>query len=494
MTGRHIRLIDTTLRDGQASLWASRMRVGAMLPALGDLDAAGFDSLEFVAPNSQFVRWARDLRENPWDWVDNAAARVGRTELRIHGGIGGVGAGIVQIPECVALLLLERLVSQGITLTRTSDLWHNFGRMRASNAKMEAIGFRTIPTIIYSISPHHTAEFFRAKARALRDLKPRRVCLKDVGGLLKPDAAREIMSMMVEELPGVELEFHEHCGGGFGTLCAAIAAEVGFTYIHTGVPPLANGGAQPSVFTVAGNLRALGFAVDIDLEPLRRVSEHLYAVAAAEGYPIGEPVEYDEYNYQHQLPGGMIAHFQYQLSQLGLSHLWSAVVEEARQVRADLGYPIVMTPYASWIASQAALNVMNGKRWSVVSDQMIMYAFGFGIHKEGSELMDQDLRDRILAMPRAAELKDWKPWEPELRDLRKLYDCFNDDELILRVYAGDSARDVMSAPRKYPRDYKGYALQTGSLGAMLGGYVRSKAVKTVSVRRRGLSGQLRRVG
>lgn len=72
MAGRRIKLIDTTLRDGQASLWASRMRVGAMIPAMPDIDAARFDSLEFIAPHSQFVRWAKDLGENPWDWIDNA--------------------------------------------------------------------------------------------------------------------------------------------------------------------------------------------------------------------------------------------------------------------------------------------------------------------------------------------------------------------------------------------------------------------------------------
>lgn len=366
--------------------------------------------------------------------------------------------------------------------------------MTANIRKMEAVGFRPIPTIIYSVSPYHTLEFFREKTRALRALNPWRVALKDVGGLLKPEAAREVTSMMVEELPGVGLEFHEHCGGGFGPICAVIAAEAGFTYIHTGIPPLASGGAQPSVFNVARNLRARGFDVDVDLEPLERVSEHFQRVAEVEGLPVGQPVDYDEHHFIHQLPGGMIAHFKFQLSQLGLEHLWPAVVEEVVQVRAELGYPIVMTPYASWIASQAAMNVISGSRWSVITDQMIRYAFGYGIHKEGAERMDPDVRDKILSTDRAQELRSWQPWEPDLDDLRRLYGSCSDEELILRIYVGERAKEVMEAPRRYPRDYDAYLLQSGSLGAVVRRLVKTGSARELSVRRGRSIVQLRRVG
>jgi oxaloacetate decarboxylase alpha subunit len=480
MAKQTIRIVDTTLRDGQASVWASRMRVGAMTPLLPDLDAAGYDSVELVAPNSQFVRWAKDLDENPWDWVEEAIKGAPHTQFRLHGGGGG---GTSQAPPIIGDLIHKRFSDLGVSLTRTGNQWHNADQVARSCEKLKKTGFRPIVNLVYSISPYHTIDFYRTYLRRVKEMEPFRVCLKDVGGLLTPDTAQDLTRLMAEELPGIDLEFHAHCGGGMAPYCALIAAENGFTHIHTGIPPLANGGAQPSVFSVTDNLRARGYTVEIDTGPLKRVSRHLYAVAEAEDLPLGEPVEYKEEHFKYQLAGGAASHLHFQLVQLHLEHLWGDVLEEMVRVRADLGYPIMITPYVSWIGSQAMLNVASGSRYEIVSDEIIRYCYGYEGNADGVTHMDREVRAKILNSARATELQDWVRWNPTLEELEELYQTKNVDEIILRAYVGDKAIEVMARERNYPRSYMAYTIYSGSIAQIVVTLAREGEVGRLSFRR-----------
>ena len=431
-----VRLVDTTLRDGQQSLWAMRMRAGAMLPALGDLDSAGFDGIEFFVPSVQFPRAVRDLKEDPWLWLEHGTALATRTPLRLH---GGGGSPFNPVPKAVQLLLLEQLRELGITVTRASDWWNNYDRLKAKVDTFAEYGIKTVVNIVYSVSPRHTPDYYKHKARAAAALAPYRICFKDVGGLLTPEAARELLPLVLQNVGDCEVEFHAHGNSGLATYCAGIAVESGIRVIHTAIPPLANGTSLPSVFNAAGNLAAKGYDVAVDLAPLERASAHFYRVAEHEGLPKGVPAEYDEQLFSHQVPGGMISNLRFQLEQVGMGDRLEETLEETATVRAELGFPIMVTPLSQFVATQAAINVTTGRRYGSVTDEVIRYALGHW-GAEAVEFMDTDVRALILDRPRAkqlAEAAERAEPEPALSEVRRRYGTsVSDRELIARAYAG----------------------------------------------------------
>ena len=247
----------------------------------------------------------------------------------------------------------------------------------------------------------------------------------------------------------IPVEFHTHCNTGLGPLCVLEAIQQGVCIVNTGTPPLANGSGNPSVFNVALNAAALGFAPSINLEAITRISEHLMAIAQRDGLPVGAPLEYTESHYEHQVPGGMISNFRHQLAQAGMLDRLPEVIEEVKRVRRDLGYPIMVTPYSQFVGVQAVINVMLGERYKEVTDQILQYALGVWGAKE-RDAVDPNVRDRIVSRPRARVVAAWVPPDTTLAEFRTQFggDGGGDDELLLRYFAGiDETRAMRQAPR-----------------------------------------------
>jgi oxaloacetate decarboxylase alpha subunit len=439
-----VRIVDTTLRDGNTSLWAHNMTTGMMHPTLRHMDRAGFDAMEFFV-SGRFKKVVREQRDNPWDWVRYGQKEIKNTSLRYHGGLS---SGFTLTPACIPRLIIERVVHYGIRVTRLSDPWNNYDELKKEVAELKALGMESVVNIIYSISPRHTDEYYARKAREAAAMKPYRVCFKDVGGMLTPERTRTLAQLVLDNAAGVPVEFHAHCNNGLGPFNVLEAVKQGIRIVHTSVPPLANGSAQPSVFNVARNLRALGYQACVDEKALEPVERHFHRIAQEEGLPIGAPREYDETWYRHQVPGGMISNLRHQLKMLGKEEKMPNVLEEIVQVRAELGYPIMVTPFAQFVGSQAAINVMTGERYKEVTDQVIQYALGLW-GKEAAEYMDGAVKAKILNRPRARELEKFEVPQLSLEEVRKQYGgpALSDEELLLRYYAGPEFVDaLMSAP------------------------------------------------
>lgn len=436
-------LIDTTIRDGQASLWAMNMTTEHMLPIMPALDSAGFDSIEFLATGSRLKKFVRHLAEDPWDWIYRGAAAAEKTPLRWHGQIDGRTMSGWVPPE-LGELLIRKAVEAGVRYTRTGNNWNDFSTMGDELKRFERLGMTPVVHLMYSVSPRHTDDYYVAKAKQLASLDPFRLCLKDVSGLLTPERTRVLVPKLLEVSPGIEWEFHGHCNNGLGPLNALECAKAGMRYIHTAIPPLANANSQPSVYSMVRNLRELGFEVPVDEFLLEPVSDHLEFIAKREGFQIGVPFEFDQRLYRHQIPGGMISNLEYQLQQAGARDRLPEVLEETARVRKDFGYPIMVTPLSQIVGSQAAINVMVGERYAQVTDETIDYAFGRHGGDEAIRLMDPDVRDRILDRPRAKEMARYEPPEPTIAELRKQYGSdISDEDLILRVIVGDDAVEAV---------------------------------------------------
>jgi len=399
MVMEKIEFIDVTLRDGNQSLWAERMSTGMMLPVSSIIDRAGFAGVELLAP-SFIGKLVRDLFEDPFERIRRVREVGGRTPLRINAG----GLNVFGTDQHAMVKLFWRVIAKaGIEEARISDSWNNpeGWKLRADSAA-EA-GVRTIINITYSISPHHTNEYYINATREAIKLNPFRLCLKDPGGLLTPERTRKLVPLMLAEAKGIPIEFHAHCSTGLGQLCLLEAVKLGVRFVNTALPPLADDASLPSLFSVAQNLRAMGFETSIDEDSLRPVEAHFLRIAQREGFPIGRPVQYDYAQYLHQVPGGMISNLRNQLKEVGAEHQLPAVLEEVIRVREEFGYPIMVTPLSQFVGSQAAVNVMTGERYAQVTDQTIRYALG---HFGGDVVKDMntEIRARILSGPRAKEL------------------------------------------------------------------------------------------
>jgi oxaloacetate decarboxylase alpha subunit len=424
-----IRFVDTTIRDGHQSLWAERMSTGMMLPIAGRLDQAGFLAIELLS-GSHIKKAVRELREDPWERIRRVAERVPNTPLRlIAGRVNTFGFD----PPAMYELFIERMAANGIRQARISEPWNDLPGWKYRVGVARKFGLDPIVNLIYSVSPVHTDDYYAERCRHAVTLAPFRLCLKDPGGLLTPERTRTLVPVILANSGGIPVELHSHCTTGLGPLVALEAVRLGIRIVNTGVPPLADGAALPSIFNIARNLRALGYKPAIDEAALRPVTDHFTAIARREGFPLGAPAEYDYATYQHQIPGGMISNLGHQLRQVGKETELAQALEETARVRVELGHPIMVTPLSQFVGSQAAINVILGERYKEVTDQVIRYALGqFG--EEAVTAMDQEVRGRILDRARAQEIIGETREQPTLADMRRDLGGpgVSDEELLLR--------------------------------------------------------------
>ena len=456
-----VKFVDTTFRDGSQSLWACNMRHGMMEAVAADIDRAGFEVIEVPANPIYFKKIVRDLKENPWDMMRMLAEKMPNTKKSCMGG--GFNLNIIGTPTPPVLgkLFVELLVNMGVfnrsqMTCNTADQLTRI--MPAAVPFLKNLGVEVVIAISYSISPHHDNDHYVAKTLGAALLEPDAIYLKDQGGLLTQDRIRELVPIMIENAGGIPLELHSHCTTGLAPLVYMEALKLGIPTLHTGIPPLAEGSAQPSVLSTARNARLSGYSHDLDEELLQSVSDRLMAIAREDNMPIGEPMQYDHAQYIHQIPGGVISNLRFQLAEIGLDDRLDEGIEESIQIREELGYPIMITPFSQYMGTQAAINVVTGERYSQVIDEMIRFAQGGYGEDSGFTWMDQNLKDKFLSLPRARELdeKGRRPVEDiSLREIREQLGGpgISDEELILRaIMQGSQEIEAMRAagpPRSY---------------------------------------------
>jgi len=417
------------------------MKTDSMLGAAAAMDHVGFESMEFFV-SIMIKKYVRELKENPWTWLREGTKLFRHTRLRNHGGLHGSGA-MEKLPQSAMKLFAERVVSYGVTMTRTSNCWNDFEELRSEVIDLRQLGMDTVVNLIYTVSPRHSDEYYAQKTREAAAIDPYRICFKDVGGLMTPERARTLIPVIMQNAGKVAVEYHAHCNNGLAPLCYLEAVKHGITSLHTAIPPLANGSSQPSILNMAKNLRALGYAPVVDEQAVKPVAEHFTAIAKRDGLAIGKPFAYDESQYLHQVPGGVISNLRHQLKLVGKEDKLAETLEEAARVRADFGYPIMVTPLSQFVVSQAAINVIVGERYKEVTDQVIQYALGIW-GKEAPSLIDADAKDKILNRRRAKDWQNWSPPDLSLHQVRqKLGATISDEELLLRVYAGPDAVDAL---------------------------------------------------
>ena len=214
---------------------------------------------------------------------------------------------------------------------------------------------------------------------------------------------------------------------------------------------MANGPSVPSTEIMLHNIELLGHTHSIDKSLLPPVADHFERVGKAAGFTVNQANEYDVLSIRHQIPGGMTGTLKAQLAQHNMTDKLDEVLRETAEVRRDLGYPGMATPFSQLVGIQAVLNIVTGKRYSIVPDEVIQYAAGF--YGDTVAPIDPDVLDKIMEAPRAKQVTGNQPDQPTIEELRRRYGTDDDDELILRALVPETDLEKMRAAGPVKRDY-----------------------------------------
>lgn len=468
-----IKFIDTTFRDGNQSLWgAVGLKAGMILSIAEILDRAGFKAIDFISSIHMGMS-VRYHKENPWDLIKLARKKIKNTPLSF-GTTGRRFIGFKRMPDSIVELVFERMVANGIRRVWIVDAAHEVDFMLKVAKLAKEKGFEeTVIALCFSISPIHTDDYYKEKAKTLA-ASPYvdTLYIKDQGGLLTPERVKSLVPAIKSVIGNKPLEFHSHCNTGLAPICYLEAIRCGVDILHTACPPLANGTSQPSIFNILENISHMGSAkemkdvlpswiqgneryyAEVDREALKKISDHLYFIAKREGLPEGKPEEHDAFYYIHQLPGGMVTTLKRQLSEMKMEEKLPQVIEEIVRVRKELGYPIMVTPFSQFVGTQATLNVIHRERYKVVPDGIIQYAaewFGPPPSK-----IDPDVLDKIRSQPKAKEYFDKELPQPTIEEIKKemgLPKNISDEEFLLRYTMTEKEVDEMLKAGPLKEDY-----------------------------------------
>jgi pyruvate/oxaloacetate carboxyltransferase len=430
-----ISFVDQTLRDSQQSLWGYMMRTDHMTPIAEVMDKVGYRAIATVGSQA-FTVQVRLLNENPWERMRTLSKLITKTPLRGSYQIGSLSSFDLSTPRDIITLWIKRSVANGLKSFWICDYQYEMEKFIYFARIAKAEGVEVVPSIMYTSSPVHTNAYWEKKTRLLLEAKENidRIMIEDASGVITPEGTREMVSTVRKNCEGIPLEFHSHCNSGLAPLCYLEAIQSGVETLHTAVAPLANGTSHPSIENVLKNARRLGFTANIDEEALEAVSSHFRNVAKKEGYPIGTPLEYDLFHFEHQVPGGMMTNLTRQLREVGMEDRLDEFLEEIILVRKEFGYPVMATPYSQIVGAQAIENVVSGERYGRVTDEVIKYVLGY--YGEPVVPIDSKVMDRIMSLPRTKEFENWKPeaYEKSVEELRhEIGPELSDDDLLLKI-------------------------------------------------------------
>ena len=447
---RVVEIVDTTTRDGNQSLWSATGLTTADIVAIAPtIDRVGFRAVDFTSSTHMAVA-VRFHREDPWERLRLVRAAMPETKLSfITSGMRFITW--VPADEDVMRLAFRCVARNGIRRFQVVDPSNDPERLRrvAALARQEGVE-EIVLGLTYSISEVHTHTYYAERAAALADCAEMDAFyLKDPGGLLTPDAVRELAPHFVAAAGDRPVELHSHCTIGLAPLVYAEGLRAGFQVLHTAVGPLARGTSNPAVETTLRDLEAEGRSHRLDLEALDAMAEHFRAIGAERGLPVGHPQEFDATYYHHQLAGGMVSTTRRMLEELRRPELFAAALEEVGHVRAEMGYPIIVTPVSQLVATQAVRNVIDAERWSNVSDETIRYFLGH--YGEPAAPVASEVADRVLSLARVDELRHLEPLQLEGARARFGRDI-SDEELLLRLTMPAEQVDAMlaSSPASAP--------------------------------------------
>lgn len=410
-----IAIMETVLRDAHQCLVATRMRTEDMLPIAAELDDVGYWSIEAWG-GATFDATLRYLNEDPWERLRKLRAVMPKTRFQML--LRGQNlVGYRNYPDDVVQAFVERAAANGIDVFRIFDAMNDVRNVKTAVEAALATGKTVEGTVCYTISPVHSPDYFLGVAEKLADMGVHVICLKDMAGMLAPYAAYEIVSKIKSRID-LPLHLHSHCTAGLAQMSYMMAIEAGADIVDTAISPFSQGASQPATEQVVAALMGTPHDTGLDLGKLAKIAEWFYAVRrnyAEFESPVNNQIKTDIL--VSQIPGGMLSNLVAQLREQKAEDRLDAVLAEMPHVRKDLGYPPLVTPTSQIVGSQAALNVVTGKRYAVVSKETKDYVMG--LYGEAPAPIDEEIRAKVLGKKEPITCRPADLLEPGLDKARQ---------------------------------------------------------------------------
>jgi oxaloacetate decarboxylase (Na+ extruding) subunit alpha len=483
-----VKIVETSLRDGNQCLWAALgIDTARTLSIASTMDRAGFKAIDFTTSTHMGVA-VRFKKEDPWERIRLMAAATPKTPLQFMSTgfrfISWETAG----PDFMALAF-RVLARNGIRRFCLADPMNDAeSNIACAGMVKRGGGEFVIAALVYTLSPIHDDAHYVERARKLAACPHiDAVYIKDPGGLLSTNRARTLIPAIKAVIGNKALELHSHCTIGLAELVYMDAPGYGVDALQCASGAAADGTSNPPSERVVSNLRALGHNPVIDADALAEVGSYFNRLAAADGLPVGVPQAFDAAYLKHQLPGGMVGTMRRHLKESRLAHLEQAVIDELGQVRQELGWPIVMTPFAQMVLTQAVMNVTGRERYGVIPDEVIRYAIGrFG---KPNVAIDPKVMERIESLPRTRELR-MEPSMAPVEELRhRIGAQLSDEEFLLRATMPSGQVDAMLAAAPAKRLYDP---STKPIMSLIRELTARRDLDQISVRKAAFSLELRR--
>ena len=373
---KKIEFVDTILRDAHQSLMATRMTYKDMEPALERFDKVGYKAIECWG-GATFDSCIRYLDEDPWERLRKIKSNFKNTKTQML--LRGQNLlGYKNYPDDIVEKFIELSVKNGIDIIRIFDALNDVRNIETSLKATKKAGAEAQVAICYTTSEVHTIEYFTDLAKKVQEMGADSIAIKDMAGILTPPVSRDLVRSM-RKVIDIPIELHTHETTGCGSMTYLKGIEEGADIIDTAISPFSGGTSQPPTETLALILKEAGYDVDLDLDILNELAPYFQEVKNKylnDGTMRVKMLTVDPKGLIYQVPGGMLSNLSSQLSAAKQDHLFDKVLAEVPNVRRDMGFPPLVTPMSQMVGTQASFNVMTGKRYKMVPNEIKDYLKG----------------------------------------------------------------------------------------------------------------------
>ena len=360
MNKQPLKIVETVLRDGHQSLAATRMRIEDMLPMLERLDNAGFYALEAWG-GATFDACLRFLDEDPWERLRTLKKHLPKTPIQML--LRGQNVlGYNHYADDVVTEFVKRSVANGVSIIRIFDALNDTRNLECAMRAAKEAGAHVQGCIVYTISPYHQDSDFVKLGQELVEMGADSICIKDMAGLLRPYAAEKLVRSLKAAID-VPIDLHTHFTSGMGDMTYLKAVEAGVDIIDTALSPFAESTSQPCTESMLATLEGTEREPQIKLADLHVIADHFKKVKAdlTKAFNLNTNIPIDPKVLTVQIPGGMLSNLLHQMEEMGTTDKYPLLLEEMPRVRAELGYPPLVTPTSQIVGSMSVLNVTLGR-------------------------------------------------------------------------------------------------------------------------------------
>ena len=412
-----VKITETVLRDSHQSLVATRMTTEEMLPILAEMDKIGYHSLEAWG-GATFDACMRFLNEDPWERLRKIRAEVKNTKLQMLFRGQNI-LGYRHYSDDVVEYFVQKSIANGIDIIRIFDALNDPRNLTTAINATKKEGGHVQAAFSYTTGPVYTMDYYSKYAKQLEEMGADSICIKDMAGLLKPYDAYELVKTLKASTK-LPIQLHTHYTAGLASMTLLKAIEAGVDIVDTAISPMAMGTSQPPTETLVATLQETEFDTGISLDALNKIGKYFTPLREkylAEGLLNPKALKVDVNALLYQVPGGMLSNLMSQLKQAGKEDKLTEVLEEVPRVRADVGYPPLVTPSSQIVGTQAVFNVLNGERYKTCTKEF--KGVVRGEYGKTPVPIDPEFVKKILGED--AEIIDHRPADdlaPELDALR----------------------------------------------------------------------------